>query len=77
MALIQAIEHGKEHRKHYRDYLYRGGWFKSCVNHNPNRVQCPWCLGNRLHSQKVREEASAALLREYADGVPTHTSANE
>lgn len=67
MALIKAIDSGKEHRKHYREYLYRGGWFKSCVNHNPNRMQCPWCKDNRLHKNAKRDQASRELMIEFGE----------
>lgn len=53
MSLYKAIFYGKEHRHPYGEY--KNGYFRSCVNHNPRWCQCPWCVGNRLHSFKVRE----------------------
>lgn len=50
MSLYKAILHKKEHRR-----LYGGTYTFSCVNHNPRWCQCPWCVGNRLHSTKLRE----------------------
>lgn len=59
MSLDLAIEHGKEHRKQYRGSKR---FDKSCRNHGNHGHgpgnQCPWCLGNRLHSSKVRELAA-------------------
>ena len=59
MSLDKAILHGKEKRKEYR-----GGkrYSTHCRNHGGTKNkkrhtwQCEWCLGNRLHSSKVREE---------------------
>lgn len=49
MSFDKAIEHKKTKRKQYRgaklvDY--------SCRNHG----DCPWCKGNRLHKNRLREE---------------------
>lgn len=57
MGLEKAIEHGKEHRKHYRgskrfDY--------SCRNNNG----CPWCEGNRTHKHKKKEQEYNEKLKE-------------
>ena len=57
MGLEKAIEHGKEHRKHYRGSK-RFAW--SCRNHNG----CPWCEGNRMNSSKKREDEFKAKLNE-------------
>ena len=58
MSLDKAIEHGKEHRKQYR------GWpliDKTCRNHGSD----DWYTGNRLYSQKKREEAAKAHGKEH------------
>lgn len=56
MSLDKAIFYGKEHRKPYRGSK---AFDKSCRNHGNHGHgpgnQCPWCLSNRLHSNKVRE----------------------
>lgn len=57
MGLEKAIEHGKEHRKHYRGSK-RFAW--SCRNHNG----CPWCEGNRTHKNKKREKEYDNRLQE-------------
>ena len=60
MGLEKAIISGKEKRK-----MYRGAKSVSCScrNHGGSRKgrkkacsQCEWCLSNRKHSSKVREE---------------------
>ena len=59
MSLLKAIIHRKEKRK-----MYRGGKSVSihCRNHGGSKNkkrkywQCEYCLGNRQHSNKVREE---------------------
>ena len=56
MGLEKAIEHGKEHRKHYRGSKR---FANSCRNHNG----CPWCEGNRLHNTKIREQSINNRLR--------------
>lgn len=57
MALDKAILSGKEHRKPYR----RSKRFdKSCRNHGG----CPWCLSNRLHNSRKREEKVRCCLIE-------------
>lgn len=48
MSLEKAILHGKEHKKPYRGSKCVD---KTCRNHGG----CPYCLGNRLHSTKVRK----------------------
>ena len=57
MGLEKAIEHGKEHRKHYRGSKR---FASSCRNHNG----CPWCEGNRLHNTKVKEQSINDRLKE-------------
>lgn len=54
MSLDKAIQHGKEHRKQYRGAKLID---KSCRNHGGGSgYQCPYCLGNRLHSTEVRKQ---------------------
>ena len=66
MSLNKAIEHGKEKRKPY----YRSKRFdRSCRNHGG----CPYCLDNRFHSTKVKEEACKQQVEEsiYEENVGT------
>lgn len=49
MSLNKAIKYGKEHRKPYKGA--KAVSYK-CENHGG----CIWCLRNRTHSNKVREE---------------------
>jgi len=52
MSLEKAIKYGKEHRKPYRGSKR---FDKSCRNHGGGLAhQCPYCLGNKEHSTKVR-----------------------
>jgi hypothetical protein len=52
MGLEKAIEHGKEHRKPYRNGKAVD---KQCRNHGG----CDWCTGNRLHKfEKARLKGS-------------------
>ena len=60
MGLEKAIEHGKEHRQHYRGSK-RFAW--SCRNNNG----CPWCEGNRLHKSKIKEQSAIEKLKEDFD----------
>jgi hypothetical protein len=57
MSFDNAIKHGKTRRK-----PYKGGKAVdlSCRNHGG----CPICEGNRLHSDKMREQASEEQLKE-------------
>ena len=57
MSYDQAIKYGKTRRK-----LYRGSKTldMSCRNHGG----CPICEGNRLHSDRMREQASEEQLKE-------------
>ena len=57
MGLEKAIEHGKEHRKHYRGSKQFDSF---CRNHQG----CPWCEGNRTYSTKKRENEFKAKLNE-------------
>lgn len=60
MGLEKAIEHGKEHRKHYRG---NKRFANSCRNHQG----CPWCEGNRRYNSKKREDEFKAKLNEGLD----------
>jgi hypothetical protein len=64
MGLEKAIEHGKEHRKPYRDSRV---FFMSCRNHGG----CEWCQGNRLYSSKKRAEAMRSREEEYEEATRT------
>ena len=57
MGLEKAIEHGKEHRKHYRGSKR---FDSSCRNHQG----CPWCEGNRMHNSKKKDDEFKAKLNE-------------
>ena len=57
MGLEKAIEHGKEHRKHYRGSKQFDSF---CRNHQG----CPWCEENRMYSNKKRENEFKAKLNE-------------
>lgn len=53
MSLDKSIEHGKEKRK---PYYGAKAIAKSCRNHGGGaKYQCDWCLGNRMHKNRVRE----------------------
>ena len=58
MGLEKAIQSGQEHRKAYR---YGKLVAYSCRNHG----SCPWCTGNRLHNNRVKDEASQSELKFY------------
>ena len=57
MTLNKAIKHGKERRKPYQGAKAIDS---TCRNHGGriggSAKQCKWCLGNRQHSSKVREQ---------------------
>ena len=57
MGLEKAIEHGKGHRKQYRGSKQFDSF---CRNHKG----CPWCEGNRMYSNKKRENEFKAKLNE-------------
>ena len=50
MSLDKAIEHGKEHRKQYRQRCKLID--PSCRNHGG----CDWCLGNRTKKYRISKE---------------------
>lgn len=58
MSFDKAIEHKKTKRKQYRGAKLVDC---SCRNHGG----CPWCEGNRLYGDKVREEEFREKLREF------------
>lgn len=58
MGLEKAIEHGKEHRKPYKDSR---AFDMSCRNHGT----CDYCQGNRLYSSRKRAEAMRSREEEY------------
>lgn len=61
MALDKAIKNGKEHRK-----IYYGSkaFDPSCRNHGG----CDWCLGNRQHKYKRKEQKCDDELKNYLKG---------
>lgn len=54
MSLSKAIEHGKEHRKHYR---HSKAFDKSCRNHGG----CPHCEGGRMYRTEKRKPAQQEM----------------
>ena len=54
MSLDKAIAHGKEKRRPY--YRRSSRIDKTCRPHGG----CPWCLSNRYHAARVREQAAIA-----------------
>lgn len=56
--LDKAIQSGKEHRKPYRGFKRID---KSCRNHG----SCGWCLGNRMHSTRVREAKAKGAISDW------------
>jgi len=54
MSLEKAIQHGKEHRKKYRDSR---AFDMSCRNHK----SCPACKENRLY-QVTKEKSKIAQM---------------
>jgi len=68
MSLRKAIESGKEHRKPY--YRRAPSVDRTCRPHGggsarrPCRSPCPWCLGNRTHSTRVREDSIRDQIKE-------------
>jgi hypothetical protein len=60
MSLLKAIQHGKEHRR-----SYRGGKavFHDCRNHGG----CPFCEGNRKHSNLRRLLSCEQQIAELND----------
>lgn len=58
MSLDKAIKYGKEKRKPYR----RSKVFdQSCRNHG----SCPWCEGNRTHSDRKRRLVADEKLHKW------------
>lgn len=58
MSLNKAIENKKEHRKPYTGCKAIDA---TCRNHGG----CSWCEANRCRKFIVREQASAARLKEF------------
>ena len=61
MSLDKGVKHGKEHRKPWRGHKRSRAVDSSCRSHGG----CPWCLGNRKHSDPKR----GAALRSAFDGA--------
>lgn len=62
MSFDKAIEHGKEHRKPYRDSR---AFDRHCRNHG----DCDWCKGNRTHKFKKREPLKEKEEREDNESI--------
>ena len=60
MSLEKGIDHGKEHRK---QYYGSKAIDRTCRNHGT----CSWCLKNRTHKNKVREQRLEDMLEEYME----------
>lgn len=65
MGLEKSIVSGKEHRK---PFIGAKAVDKSCRNHGNHGHgpgnECPYCKGNRLHSNRVRESRIKELEKE-------------
>jgi excinuclease UvrABC ATPase subunit len=61
MGLEKAIEHGKEHRKSYKNYDFAKYVSKCCRNHGG----CPWCEGNRLNKYRNLDKISKKELKDF------------
>jgi hypothetical protein len=57
MSLDKAIEHGKEHRKPYRD---------ADAVHDFRR--CKYCKDGRLHRNRKRERTAREQIEEWRTG---------
>ena len=62
MSLEQAIKHGKEHRKGYRERVLFGSGDATCRPHGA----CGYCRTNRLFAQR-RLRAVERFEREYSE----------
>ncbi len=58
MGLEKAILSQKEYRRPYRGSK---AFDSSCRNHGG----CSWCLGNRIHKYKIKEESADFRLKEF------------
>ncbi len=67
MSLDKAINHGKEHRKHYF------GSAKHDRTCRPNG-NCPHCTGNRAHQNKAREYSAREESLAWEDERPEQHS---
>lgn len=59
MSLDKAIEHGKEKRKQYHRIAQRID--RTCRCHGG----CVWCLNNRLHKDRKKEQEMLDKLKEW------------
>lgn len=60
MGLEKAIKYKKEKRQPYRGSK---AFDCTCRNHGT----CPWCMENRLHNSKLKEERIKLLMKEYIE----------
>lgn len=63
MSLDKAIEHGKEHRKPYRDSR-RFAW--TCRNHG----SCSWCEDTRTRNRRLVDAVTRYELRVWNEAKP-------
>lgn len=61
MGLEKAIEHGKEHRRNFKDYNFAKYVDKNCRNHG----DCLYCKNNRLHQIRREKEKMENKMEEY------------
>ena len=63
MSLDKAIKYGKEWRKEYcrENGTYAKAVSRACRNHGG----CQWCLENRIHKYRKKEEAAKLDRREW------------
>lgn len=66
MSHDKAIQHGKEHRKPYRDSRR----FDSSCRHGGS---CDYCRGNRMHSRNVSEDVAQSKIED--EKLPPEKSA--
>lgn len=56
MSLDKAIQHGKEHRKGYRERGRPGECDKTCRPHGGGTsIPCPWCERSRMLLTRLLE----------------------
>ena len=64
MSLDKAIEHGKEHRRPYRNSQR---FDPTCRPHGGGRAYpCPYCYGNRMYQRDRALERARQMERENA-----------
>lgn len=65
MSLRKAIQHGKEHRKGYRERGKPGEWDLSCRPHGGGlrAFPCAYCERNRLFKRRMLDATAREWLR--------------